>query len=193
VVTELVEGDEFDELVPESCKPLPPKEKLAKMLKQSKVVLLLNGTVESPKDDASKALVEKMNTLNCEYSIVDVTSDPEFSTHLGKDQKVPYVYMEGVPACDIDGLDQLAMQDSFKAGQKKVVKPLNERIEELLNGSKVLLFMKGSPASPQCGFSQRIVAILKKYDGLDYKHFDILQDDEIREGVKKYSNWPTYP
>lgn len=53
--------------------------------------------------------------------------------------------------------------------------------------------MKGSPESPQCGFSQRIVAILKKYDGLEYSHFDILSDNEIREGVKKYSNWPTYP
>ena len=53
--------------------------------------------------------------------------------------------------------------------------------------------MKGSPQSPQCGFSQRIVAILKKYDGLEYDHFDILQDNEIREGLKKYSNWPTYP
>ena len=116
VVTELVEGDEFDEMVPESCKPLPPKEKLAKMLKQSKLVLLLNGTVENPKDDASKALIEKINTLNCEYSIVDVTSDPEFVTHLAKGQQVPYVYMDGVPACGIDGVDQLAMQDSFKAG-----------------------------------------------------------------------------
>lgn len=53
--------------------------------------------------------------------------------------------------------------------------------------------MKGSPESPQCGFSQRIVAILKKYDGLEYSHFDILSDNEIREGVKKHSNWPTYP
>ena len=177
VVTELIEGEEFDEMVPEMCKPLPPKEKLAKMLKQSKIVLLLNGTVEEPKDEASKALIAKINTLDCEYSIVDVTSNAEFPTHLPAEQKVPYVFMDGVPACGMDGLDQLAAQDSFKSAQKKLPqakKPLKERIEELLNGSKVLLFMKGSPESPQCGFSQRTVAILKKYDGLKYDHFDIL-------------------
>lgn len=53
--------------------------------------------------------------------------------------------------------------------------------------------MKGSPDQPQCGFSGRIVEILKKYDGVKYKHFNIFEDNEIREGLKKYSNWPTYP
>lgn len=53
--------------------------------------------------------------------------------------------------------------------------------------------MKGTPDSPQCGFSGRIIAILKKYDALKYNHFNIFEDNEIREGLKKYSNWPTYP
>lgn len=174
VVTELIEGEEFDEMVPDSCKPLSPKDQLAKMLNQSKIVLLLNGTVESPKDDASKALLEKVNGLKCEYSIIDLSAKSEFVEHLGKDQKVPYVYMDGKAACDIDGLDQLAQQEVFQVGLKQRKLTLNERIQELLKSSKVLLFMKGSPASPQCGFSQRIVAILKKYDGLEYDHFDIM-------------------
>ena len=53
--------------------------------------------------------------------------------------------------------------------------------------------MKGVPESPQCGFSQKIVNILKQYDGVVYKHFNIFEDNEIREGLKKFSNWPTYP
>ena len=53
--------------------------------------------------------------------------------------------------------------------------------------------MKGTPSLPQCGFSQRIVNLLKKYDGIKYDHFNIFEDNEIREGLKKYSNWPTYP
>ena len=56
-----------------------------------------------------------------------------------------------------------------------------------------MLFMKGSPDAPQCGFSQKIVAILKRYDSLTFGHFDVFSSDEIREGLKKFSNWPTYP
>lgn len=53
--------------------------------------------------------------------------------------------------------------------------------------------MKGVPSSPECGFSSKIVNILKEYDGLKYKHFNIFEDNELREALKKYSNWPTYP
>ena len=53
--------------------------------------------------------------------------------------------------------------------------------------------MKGTPESPQCGFSARIVKILAKYDALKYEHFNIFEDDELREALKKHSNWPTYP
>ena len=56
-----------------------------------------------------------------------------------------------------------------------------------------MVFIKGEVSSPQCGFSQRIVKILQKYDGFKFGSFDILSDNEVREGLKKYSNWPTYP
>lgn len=59
-----------------------------------------------------------------------------------------------------------------------------------------MLFMKGIPEAPECGFSKKTVAILKKYDGSiipGYGHFNILTDPEVREGLKKLSNWPTYP
>lgn len=69
---------------------------------------------------------------------------------------------------------------------------INERIENLINSSKVFLFMKGSPEMPQCGFSANVCAILKA-TGIEFKSFDILSDPEIRQGVKEYSNWPTYP
>lgn len=53
--------------------------------------------------------------------------------------------------------------------------------------------MKGSPAAPQCGFSQRIVALLANYPHIEYGSFDIYKDEKVREALKKYSNWPTYP
>jgi monothiol glutaredoxin len=68
-----------------------------------------------------------------------------------------------------------------------------EIIEELLQKSKVVLFMKGTPASPKCGFSRFAVNVLSHYNVKDFTHFNILEDAFIREELKKYSEWPTYP
>ncbi len=66
------------------------------------------------------------------------------------------------------------------------------RIDELLNNNKVFLFMKGNPSFPQCGFSARAVAILKELSA-EFGSFDILEDEEMRQGIKEYGNWPTIP
>jgi len=71
---------------------------------------------------------------------------------------------------------------------------LNDRIKALLNSNQVMLFMKGSPTSPKCGFSREIVTILQQEANIvDFGSFDILTDDEIRQGLKSYADWPTYP
>ncbi|MBT3984379.1 MAG: Grx4 family monothiol glutaredoxin [Bacteriovoracaceae bacterium] len=69
---------------------------------------------------------------------------------------------------------------------------LGERIKAIISSSDTMLFMKGTPDFPQCGFSANTVAMLNHL-GVTYKTFDILSDMSIREGVKAYSNWPTYP
>lgn len=69
---------------------------------------------------------------------------------------------------------------------------INERIEEQLNGHNVLLYMKGTPYFPQCGFSSKAVQILQACDS-EFAYVNIFDDDEIREGLKIYSNWPTFP
>jgi len=66
------------------------------------------------------------------------------------------------------------------------------RIEELLKSHKVMLFMKGTRQFPACGFSNTVVQILKK-EGAAFETFNILADPEIRQGLKDYSSWPTYP
>lgn len=66
------------------------------------------------------------------------------------------------------------------------------QIDHLLKSSKVVLFMKGNASAPQCGFSANSIAILKQI-GVPFKTFNILNDPEIRQGLKEYSNWPTYP
>lgn len=70
-----------------------------------------------------------------------------------------------------------------------------QRIDQLVKGSDILLFMKGSASFPMCGFSGRAIQILKA-SGVDpktVKTVNVLEDDEIRQGIKEYSNWPTIP
>ncbi len=68
----------------------------------------------------------------------------------------------------------------------------NARIEEIVNKSDVVLFMKGTALFPQCGFSSKAVAILDHL-GVAFETVDVLQDPEIRQSVKDYSDWPTVP
>jgi monothiol glutaredoxin len=79
-----------------------------------------------------------------------------------------------------------AVQETDKSGE------LKERIKRLISSSDLFLFMKGSPDFPQCGFSANVIGILDNL-GAEYKTFDILSDADIRQGVKDYANWPTYP
>ena len=67
-----------------------------------------------------------------------------------------------------------------------------DRIDQLVKGNDVVLFMKGSALFPQCGFSGRAIAILERL-AVPYETVDVLQDQEIREGIKAYSEWPTIP
>jgi monothiol glutaredoxin len=69
---------------------------------------------------------------------------------------------------------------------------VNDRIKKQLNDHSVLLYMKGSPDFPQCGFSAQTVAALRSV-GASFDHVNIFEDPEIREGLKEYSNWPTFP
>lgn len=69
---------------------------------------------------------------------------------------------------------------------------IKNRIEQLLEQNTVMLFMKGSPSFPQCGFSARAVAILNEI-GVSFGSFDVLEDDVIRQGIKEFGQWPTIP
>jgi monothiol glutaredoxin len=69
---------------------------------------------------------------------------------------------------------------------------LTIKIKELINSSKVFLFMKGTPAQPQCGFSMKVTETLKEL-GITFQSFDVLSNEDVRTAVKEYANWPTIP
>lgn len=98
----------------------------------------------------------------------------------------------------IDGVDIAALSLKCKAFVEKNAGAgdsqtnLNERLKTLITRAKVMIFMKGDRNTPRCGFSKQLIAILNEIK-VDYDTFDILSDEEVRQGLKVYSDWPTYP
>ncbi|MDB3953702.1 Grx4 family monothiol glutaredoxin [Alphaproteobacteria bacterium] len=71
-------------------------------------------------------------------------------------------------------------------------KPTNDRIQQEVNDNDIVLFMKGSPVFPQCGFSAAVVQVLTELN-VKFKGIDVLEDPSVRQGIKEFSNWPTIP
>ncbi|KAK7676920.1 hypothetical protein QCA50_020110 [Cerrena zonata] len=78
------------------------------------------------------------------------------------------------------------------ASSEESPEALEDRLKKLTSAAPVMLFMKGSPSSPQCGFSRQLVAILREHQ-VRFGFFDILKDDSVRQGLKNFSDWPTFP
>ncbi|KAG6362972.1 hypothetical protein INS49_008067 [Diaporthe citri] len=93
----------------------------------------------------------------------------------------------GASAGGAAAVDEPAETDPAKAKEE-----LNKRLEELVKAAPVMLFMKGTPSGPQCGFSRQMVALLRE-NSVKYGFFNILADDEVRQGLKEFADWPTYP
>ena len=69
---------------------------------------------------------------------------------------------------------------------------INERIQQQIDGDSVVLYMKGTPVFPMCGFSAQVVQVLS-HVGVPFQSYNILDDMELRQGLKEFSNWPTFP
>lgn len=93
---------------------------------------------------------------------------------------------------NIIGSDQVPKEGGQVVAEVPAGANLNEKIDALLNSGNIFLFMKGIPDAPQCGFSANVIGMLNAI-GANYKTFDILSDMDIRQGVKDYKNWPTFP
>ena len=69
---------------------------------------------------------------------------------------------------------------------------VNKQLDEIIKNNKVVLFMKGTPDMPQCGFSMALANVLKHLE-VEFTGINVLDDEEVRNGIKEYSNWPTIP
>ncbi|ODV83459.1 hypothetical protein CANARDRAFT_203002 [[Candida] arabinofermentans NRRL YB-2248] len=91
----------------------------------------------------------------------------------------------------LEGQKQQAQQDN-PVFDEETPEQLNARLTKLTTAAPIMLFMKGTPSAPQCGFSRQLVAILREHQ-VRFGFFDILKDDAVRNGLKSFSDWPTFP
>jgi len=180
--------------------PAPPKEdlntKLKRLINTRKCMLFMKGHPDEPKCGFSKQFVAIMKEMNAEYGTFDILTDDEVRQGLKTYSNwptYPQLYIDGEL---IGGLD--IVREMIEAGELQSMLPtkvkLEDRLKALINKAPVLIFMKGDPATPKCGFSRQLMEIMKN-DATDVKFetFDIFTDEEVRQGLKTYSNWPTYP
>ncbi|KAJ3092966.1 Glutaredoxin 3 [Quaeritorhiza haematococci] len=178
----------------EAAKTEQLNNRLKKLINSHPVMLFMKGTPQEPRCGFSRQIVDLLSGLNAGYGSFNILADEEVRQGLKEFSKwptYPQVYVQGEL---IGGLD--IVKEMIEAGELQKMLPkeedLNTRLKKLVNKASVMLFMKGNPDVPRCGFSKQIVQILRD-QGVTFDTFDILEDEEVRQGLKEYSSWPTYP
>ncbi|TVU32137.1 hypothetical protein EJB05_23856, partial [Eragrostis curvula] len=173
--------------------------RLESLVNSSPVMIFIKGTPEEPKCGFSGKLVHILKQENVPFSSFDIFSDDEVRQGLkvfSNWPSYPQLYIKG----ELVGGSDIAMEMHKNGELKKVLsekgvipkETLEDRLKAIISSAPVMLFMKGTPDAPRCGFSSKVVNALKK-EGISFGSFDILSDEEVRQGLKTYSNWPTFP
>ncbi|KAL6641273.1 hypothetical protein ACP70R_019454 [Stipagrostis hirtigluma subsp. patula] len=175
------------------------KTRLVSLINSSPVMVFIKGSPEEPKCGFSGKLVHILKQENIPFSSFDILSDDEVRQGLkvlSNWPSYPQLYIKG----ELVGGSDIVMEMHKSGELKKVLsdkgvipkETLEDRLKALISSAPVMLFMKGTPDAPRCGFSSKVVNALKK-EGVSFGSFDILSDEEVRQGLKTYSNWPTFP
>jgi Grx4 family monothiol glutaredoxin len=170
------------------------------LIRSAPVMLFIKGSPSAPRCGFSRQVVELFQQEEIPFGSFDILADDNVRQGLKKHSDwptYPQVYVHGEL---VGGLDILKEMTPLKQGLELTdtdlvtteATSLEDRLKVLVNQSPVMLFMKGLPSAPRCGFSRQTVAILEK-EGVAFGAFDILTDDDVREGLKTFSDWPTYP
>ncbi|URD88189.1 Glutaredoxin [Musa troglodytarum] len=173
--------------------------RLRTLVNSSPVIVFMKGRPEEPKCGFSHKVIEILQQEKVAYESFDILSDEEVRQGLkifSNWSSYPQLYIGG----ELIGGSDIMMEMQKSGELKKILAEkgivpkvtLEDRLKNLVTSSPVMLFMKGTPDAPRCGFSSKVVNALQD-EGISFGSFDILTNEEIRQGLKTYSNWPTYP
>ncbi|XP_020500164.2 glutaredoxin 3 [Labrus bergylta] len=174
--------------------PADSNQRLKKLINAAPCMLFMKGSAQDPRCGFSRQIVALLKTHGIQFSSFDILSDEEVRQGLKAYSNwptYPQLYANGELVGGLDIVKELAESGELENTCPKAV-TLEHRLKTVINKSSVMLFMKGNKEGARCGFSRQTLELLND-TGVDYDTFDILQDEEVRQGLKTYSNWPTYP
>lgn len=169
--------------------------RLKKLINSSPVMLFMKGDPSAPKCGFSRQTIEMLNDLDAKYGSFDILSDEVVRQGLKTYSNwptYPQLYVKGDLVGGLDILKELNEAGELKTMLAEALSNSEPDYAALINRAPLMVFMKGCPTEPRCGFSRTLVGILDE-SGVKYDTFDILSDEAVRQGLKKFSNWPTYP
>ncbi|XP_025413472.1 glutaredoxin 3 [Sipha flava] len=171
--------------------------RLKSLINSAPVMLFMKGSKSEPKCKFSTAIINLLKEIGAEFSTFDILQDQVVREKLkiySNWPTYPQLYINGELIGGLDIVKELKesgeLNDLLKLEKNKT--NLDERLKSLTNKANVMVFMKGDKQVARCGFSNQLIQILNQ-TGIDYETFDILSDEEVRQGLKVYSDWPTYP
>ncbi|CAO3653229.1 unnamed protein product [Mucor fragilis] len=168
--------------------------RLKALVNSAPVMIFIKGTPQQPRCGFSRQLVELLGEEKVKYSSFNILADEDVRQGLKAYSDwptYPQVYVNGELMGGLDIIKEMIASGEFKEMLPKE-KDLSTRLQELIEKQSVMVFIKGTPEEPRCGFSRQLVALLNDRH-VKYGHFDILSDDDVRQGMKAHVDWPTFP
>ncbi|CAO3695199.1 unnamed protein product [Rhizopus stolonifer] len=168
--------------------------RLKALVNSAPVMIFIKGTPQQPRCGFSRQLVDLLAEQKAKYSSFNILADEDVRQGLKAYSDwptYPQVYVNGELIGGLDIVKEMIASGEFQEMLPKE-KDLNTQLQELIEKQSVMVFIKGTPEEPRCGFSRQMVALLNDRH-VKYGHFDILSDDEVRQGMKTYVDWPTFP
>lgn len=174
--------------------------RLDTLIKRDAVMIFMKGEPSAPKCGFSRQAVKLLRQHEVPFGSFNILSDDSVRQGLKKYSNwptYPQIYVHGELIGGLDILKETAEEGSLKeelgvTGPATVITPLHDTLASLIKRSEVMIFMKGLPSAPQCGFSRQMIELLDD-SGVPYDAFNIIENNEVRQGLKEFSNWPTYP
>jgi len=179
----------------------PIENRLKALINASTCMLFMKGDAATPKCGFSRQTIEILNGIDAEFGTFDILKDEKVRQELKTYSNwptYPQLYIKGELIGGLDIIKEMIESNELQPmiPKKKVetatTMTLEQRMKDLINKGSVMVFMKGNRNEPRCGFSRQLMEILQETE-VEFSTFDILTDEDIRQGLKKFSNWPTYP
>lgn len=168
---------------------------LAGLVQKSQVMLFMKGDPNEPRCGFSSKMCTLLQKHKIKFSSFDILQNEDVRAKLKEFAKwptYPQLWVNGSLVGGIDILEEMAEDEDESLADQLGLNSYEPRLAALVKQFPIMLFMKGTPDEPQCGFSREIVRILNE-EKVEFDFFNILDDNEVRQGLKEFSKWPTFP